>query len=50
MNDLQTTPHEDPLQPRPVRITELILRDAHQSLLATRMRTEDMLPICAQLD
>jgi len=26
------------------------LRDAHQSLIATRMRTEDMLPICAQLD
>ncbi len=34
----------------PVRVTELLLRDAHQSLLATRMRTEDMLPICEQLD
>ncbi|HSG90511.1 MAG TPA: sodium-extruding oxaloacetate decarboxylase subunit alpha [Pseudomonadales bacterium] len=34
----------------PVGITELILRDAHQSLIATRMRTEDMLPICAELD
>jgi pyruvate carboxylase subunit B len=33
-----------------VHITELILRDAHQSLIATRMRTEDMLPICKQLD
>jgi len=33
-----------------VHITETILRDAHQSLIATRMRTEDMLPICAQLD
>ncbi len=27
-----------------------MLRDAHQSLLATRLRTEDMLPICAKLD
>jgi pyruvate carboxylase subunit B len=33
-----------------VNITDLILRDAHQSLIATRMRTEDMLPICSQLD
>ena len=33
-----------------VEITETILRDAHQSLLATRMRTEDMLPIAAKLD
>ena len=49
-NDERPAPQEDPLEPRPVRITELILRDAHQSLLATRMRTEDMLPICEQLD
>jgi len=35
---------------KPVKITELLLRDAHQSLLATRMRTEDMLPICEALD
>lgn len=35
---------------RAIQITELILRDAHQSLIATRMRTEDMLPICAKLD
>lgn len=34
----------------PVKICETILRDAHQSLLATRMRTEDMLTIAAQLD
>ena len=34
----------------PVQITDVILRDAHQSLVATRMRTEDMLPICDQLD
>lgn len=33
-----------------VKITETVLRDAHQSLIATRMRTEDMLPICEQLD
>jgi oxaloacetate decarboxylase (Na+ extruding) subunit alpha len=31
-------------------ITELVLRDAHQSILATRMRIEDMLPICDKLD
>ena len=31
-------------------ITELVLRDAHQSILATRMRVEDMLPICEKLD
>ena len=34
----------------PLRITELCLRDAHQSLLATRMRLEDMLPIAEKLD
>jgi len=33
-----------------LKITDLVLRDAHQSLLATRMRIDDMLPICAQLD
>lgn len=33
-----------------VHISELVLRDGHQSLIATRMRTEDMLPICAKLD
>lgn len=33
-----------------IRITELVLRDAHQSLLATRMKTGDMLPICEQMD
>ena len=33
-----------------VEITETVLRDAHQSLLATRMRTEDMLPIAEKLD
>ncbi len=33
-----------------ITVTDTILRDAHQSLLATRMRTEDMLPICEKLD
>lgn len=33
-----------------VKITDVILRDAHQSLIATRLRTEDMLPGCAMLD
>jgi pyruvate carboxylase subunit B len=33
-----------------VKLHEMILRDAHQSLLATRMRTEDMLPITKKLD
>ncbi len=33
-----------------VHITDTVLRDGHQSLIATRMRTEDMLPICDKLD
>jgi len=35
---------------RPLGITDVILRDAHQSLLATRMRIDDMLPIAEKLD
>lgn len=35
---------------KPVKITDTTLRDAHQSLWATRMRTEDMLPILTELD
>jgi len=35
---------------KPLGITEVVLRDAHQSLLATRLRIEDMLPICEQID
>jgi oxaloacetate decarboxylase alpha subunit len=35
---------------KPIAITELVLRDAHQSLFATRLRLEDMLPIAKQLD
>jgi pyruvate carboxylase subunit B len=33
-----------------VHVSELVLRDGHQSLIATRLRTEDMLPICSKLD
>lgn len=33
-----------------VHVTDTVLRDGHQSLIATRMRTEDMLPICSKLD
>ena len=35
---------------KPVQITELVLRDGHQSLFATRMRIDDMLPIAEKLD
>lgn len=35
---------------KPVKITETVLRDAHQSLIATRMKTEDMLPIIEKMD
>jgi len=34
----------------PVFFTDVVLRDGHQSLIATRLRTEDMLPICEKLD
>jgi methylmalonyl-CoA carboxyltransferase 5S subunit len=36
--------------PKNIDVTELILRDAHQSLMATRMSLEDMIPACADLD
>ena len=35
---------------KPLGITDVVLRDAHQSLFATRMRVEDMLPIAEKLD
>jgi methylmalonyl-CoA carboxyltransferase 5S subunit len=35
---------------RVIEVTELALRDAHQSLLATRMAMEDMIPVCEDLD
>jgi pyruvate carboxylase subunit B len=46
-------PDEFTIQPaagKPLLITDVALRDGHQSLLATRMRTEDMLPIAQKLD
>ncbi len=38
------------MKKKTIGITELVLRDGHQSMIATRMRTEDMLPICKELD
>ena len=39
-----------PAPGKPILITDVALRDGHQSLLATRMRTEDMLPVAQKLD
>src|SRR3954469_3107994 len=36
--------------PRTIEVTELALRDAHQSLMATRMALEDMIPACEDID
>lgn len=38
------------IEKKPVKITETILRDAHQSLIATRMSTQDMIPIMEKMD
>ena len=38
------------IEKKPIGITETILRDAHQSLIATRMPTELMLPIVEKMD
>ena len=38
------------VQKKPVKIVETVLRDAHQSLLATRMSTDQMLPIVEKMD
>jgi methylmalonyl-CoA carboxyltransferase 5S subunit len=38
------------LMPRTIEVTELVLRDGHQSLLATRMALEDMVAACADID
>ncbi|MCS6304887.1 MAG: sodium-extruding oxaloacetate decarboxylase subunit alpha [Nitrospira sp.] len=46
LNEFSITPAAG----KPVLITDVALRDGHQSLLATRMRTEDMLPIAQKLD
>ncbi|HNA45944.1 MAG TPA: hypothetical protein PK312_02120, partial [Nitrospira sp.] len=39
-----------PAPAKKLQLTEVALRDGHQCLLATRMRTEDMLPIAQKLD
>ena len=41
---------ETAMSKKPVKITETVLRDAHQSLIATRMTTEEMLPIVDKMD
>ncbi len=38
------------LAKKPVKVTELVLRDAHQSLLATRMTMDEMRPILPEMD
>lgn len=38
------------IQNKKIAITDVVLRDAHQSLFATRLRLDDMLPIAAELD
>ena len=38
------------MEKKPLRLTDTILRDAHQSQAATRMRLSDMLPACELLD
>ena len=38
------------IEKKPIKITETVLRDAHQSLIATRMSTEQMLPIVDKMD
>src|SRR2546427_1490855 len=40
----------EPAPGKKLLITDVVLRDGHQSLLATRMRTEDMLPVAEKLD
>ena len=41
---------EKTVEKRPIQIVETILRDAHQSLIATRMTTEQMVPIIDKMD
>ena len=38
------------MEKKPIKITETVLRDSHQSLIATRMPTELMLPILETMD
>jgi oxaloacetate decarboxylase alpha subunit len=49
--DSASANEQRPVPPKKaVGLTDVILRDAHQSLLATRMRTEDMVPVAEKLD
>lgn len=48
--DASITTQSNPITARPVKITETAFRDGHQSLLATRMKTEDMLKIADKVD
>ena len=50
VREAQTEPVEPTEQRKKIGITETILRDAHQSLMATRMSTEDMLPVMDAMD
>ncbi|MCC8044461.1 MAG: oxaloacetate decarboxylase subunit alpha [Clostridiales bacterium] len=50
MADKNKKPNKSEPAAKPIKITETILRDAHQSLIATRMSTEQMLPIIEKLD
>ncbi len=50
MSDSTTATNSDSGKKRPLGITDVVLRDAHQSLFATRMRLDDMLPIAEKLD
>ena len=38
------------MEKKPLKITETVLRDAHQSLMATSLPTEQMLPIIDKMD
>ena len=44
------TPDVKASRGRRIHLTDVTLRDGHQSLLATRMRTEDLIPAAEQLD
>ncbi|MDU3111693.1 MAG: oxaloacetate decarboxylase, partial [Corynebacterium sp.] len=38
------------MSPRTIGVTEVAFRDAHQSLMATRMAMEDMVDVCEEMD
>ncbi|HJX31171.1 MAG TPA: hypothetical protein VJ624_04885, partial [Thermodesulfobacteriota bacterium] len=42
--------HQETTTRKRVKVTDTTFRDGHQSLLATRMRTEDMLPVAEEMD